>query len=301
MNPLVLYFASGESLYSGAAILLLAIAVSPLVKRRLHRLLRNIAALSGLALIVMASPPFPVFIDIGFLAVFVLWFSTVHRDVRTPVRAMRRTSAAAVLAGFLLVVCGVELRHRRAPTTTGLPGDHLVVIGDSISAGIDPRVPSWPMVMQEMTGVSVRSLALPGADLVEALTLTTELTPEDRVVLIEIGGNELLSGVPSREFARRLEAVLKRIVLRDRVVAMFELPLLPLWTSYGRAQRRLASKYGVFLIPKRDFAAVISGRNSTLDGLHLSELGTRRISSLVARVLSPVLKATCESVRSNHG
>jgi acyl-CoA thioesterase I len=220
-----------------------------------------------------------------------LWFGTQHRIARVPVHARWRTATAAILAGVLLVLCATELRHRNPPTITGAPSDHLVVIGDSISAGIDPRVPSWPTVMQQMTGVPVRNLALPGADSLEALTIVTKLTPEDRVVLIEIGGNDLLSGVPAREFARRLEAILGRVTSPDRIVAMFELPLLPHWISYGQAQRRLASRYGVFLIPKRDFATVISGRSATLDGLHLSDLGAHRMAELVARILSPVLKS----------
>jgi acyl-CoA thioesterase-1 len=286
-----MYFASGESLYAGAALLLLAIALSPLLMRRWHRLLRNLAAWLGLLLMVMASPPFPRVVDIGFLGAFVLWFGTELRIARTPVSATWRVATAAILAGLLLVLSATELRHRYPPTITGAPTDHLVVIGDSISAGIDLRVQSWPTVMQQMTGVPVKNLALPGADSLEALTAAAKLKLEDRVVLIEIGGNDLLSGVPSKEFARRLEAILGSVTSPNRVVVMFELPLLPHWISYGQAQRRLASKYGVFLIPKRDFAAVISGRSATLDGLHLSDLGAHRMAELVARILSPVLKS----------
>ena len=289
MNPVVMYFASGESLYAGAALLLLAIALSSLLRRGWQRL-RNIAAWLGLLLMVMASPPFGWIVDIGFLGAFMLWLGAEHRIARAAVPATWRTATAAILAGVLLALSATELRHRYPPTIAGVQSDHLVVIGDSISAGIDPRVQSWPTVMQQMTGVPVKNLALPGADLLEALTTVARLKPEDRVVLIEIGGNDLLSGVPSGEFARRLEAVLERVTSPDRVVVMFELPLLPHWTSYGQAQRRLASKYGVVLIPKRDFAAVISGRNATLDGLHLSDLGAHRMAELVARILSPVLK-----------
>jgi len=116
--------------------------------------------------------------------------------------------------------------------------------------------------------------------------MATELSPNDHVVLFELGGNDPLSGVPSKEFARRLEAVLIRVASRDRVVVVFELQLLPVWISHRRSQRQLASKYGVYLIPKRDFAAVISGGSVTIDGLHFSETGTRRMALLVARTFS---------------
>jgi hypothetical protein len=42
MNPVALYFASGESLYLGAALLLLVIAVSPFARRTWSLHLRNV-------------------------------------------------------------------------------------------------------------------------------------------------------------------------------------------------------------------------------------------------------------------
>ena len=71
---------------------------------------------------------------------------------------------------------------------------------------------------------------------------------------------------------------------------MFELPLLPWRISYGRIQRQLANKYGVLLIPKRYFTSVIWGREATSDGLHLLPEGERRMATLVASLLSPLIK-----------
>jgi lysophospholipase L1-like esterase len=53
----------------------------------------------------------------------------------------------------------------------------------------------------------------------------------------------------------------------------------------------LATKYDVLLIPKRFLVDVLGGANATSDGLHLSEDGARRMATLVARTLSPVLKS----------
>src|SRR5260370_32740782 len=76
-----------------------------------------------------------------------------------------------------------------------------------------------------------------------------------------------------------------------RTMVMFELRLLPQKIAYGQIQRRLAEKYGVWLIPKRCFVEAIGGANATSDGLHLSESGAHRMAMLVAQVLSPVLKS----------
>jgi uncharacterized membrane protein len=74
VNPILLYFASGESLYSGAALLLVTVAISPHLTHRRPLRLRNIVTWLALAMIVMACPPFSWIIDAMFGVVFFLWF-----------------------------------------------------------------------------------------------------------------------------------------------------------------------------------------------------------------------------------
>jgi acyl-CoA thioesterase-1 len=291
MNPAVLYFASGESLYAGAAVLLLAMAMSPYCKRGSLLQLRNCAAWLALALMVMASPPFAWVIDAIFFSTFVMWFIAANRAAPGQALVRLRLAATAVLLVLLLVFPTMEFFRRTMPAIVGAPDNHLVVIGDSISSGIDARVPPWPVLMERATGVPVKNLARPGAQAIEGSALAEQVAPEDRVVVIEIGGNDLLGGVPSEEFGRGLEALLEKVARPGRTVVMFELPLLPNRVAYGQVQRRLAARYGVWLIPKRCFTDVIAGADATSDGLHLSELGSHRMSALVARILSPVLES----------
>ena len=287
MNLVGLYFASGDSLYGGAALLLLTTVLSLYSKHRWSRL-RNLVTWVAFAMIVMACPPFVWTIDVIFLMSFVLWFFVSNRTV--PGWDWVRSAATAALLVLLLLLPVVELPHRSMPVITGDASDHLVVIGDSISSGIDPRVAPWPVVLQEITGVPVKNLAQPGASTTEGQAMAEKVIPQDRLVLIEIGGNDLLTGVPSNEFGHALDALLSKLILPGRTVLMFELPLLPHKIAYGQIQRRLAAKYGVFLIPKRYFIEVLGGADATSDGLHLSEAGTRRMATLVAGVLSQVLK-----------
>ncbi len=290
MNPVVLYFVSGDSLYFGAALLLLLIGTSLYLRRRWLLRCRNAAAWAALAMIVMACPPLPWFIGAIFLGAFALWLVGANWSATGRARVRSRLVVTTVLVLLLLVLPAIELSHRRMPEIVGAPSDHLVVIGDSISSGIGLRVPAWPLVMQQMTGVTVKNLALAGADTIEAQSMAKEITPEDRVVLLEIGGNDMIAGVPPGEFAKALEALLQKVNAPGRTVVMFELPLLPHQIAYGRIQRRLAAKYGVWLIPKRFFVDVIGGANATSDGLHLSDSGAQHMAALVAQALSPVLK-----------
>jgi len=119
--------------------------------------------------------------------------------------------------------------------------------------------------------------------------MADKLVPGDRLLLVEIGGNDLITGVPTREFRNFLDALLRRVCMPQRTVVMFELPLLPWRIGDGQAQRELATKYGVVLIPKRFFMYVISGPKATSDGLHLLPEGEQRMALLVLRVFKDVL------------
>lgn len=289
MNPVALYFASGDSLYAGAGLLLLAVVISRYQEQPWSLRLRNLTAWMALALIVMACPPFSWIVDAIFIAAFVLWLTAANHWLWPGTKGRRLSISLLIIV--LLALTTSELRRRRLPTITGVPSDHLAVIGDSISSGIDPRVPTWPTLMQQLTGVSVKNLSRPGAQSIEGPAMAEKITPNDRVVLIEIGGNDLLGNVPSDAFEKNLDATLSKLVMPGRTIVMFELPLFPHKIAYGRIQRHLANKYGVWLIPKRCFIEVIGGAGATSDGLHLTESGAQRMATLIATLLSPVLTA----------
>jgi acyl-CoA thioesterase-1 len=288
MGSVFLFLASGDSLYVGAALLCLAIVAS----RRSNPLwlLRVLRVISWLALVMMvvASPPFAWIVDGIFLAAFAAWaFNSSHAVPSN--QAKLHFTATGVLITLLMVLPALEFSHRSMPIVAGERQDHITVIGDSISYGIGSKV-TWPAVMQETSGVSVNNLALPGATTADGIAMAQKVGPEDRIVLVEIGGNDLLGGTPSNVFGDNLDAILSQVCKPGRTVVMFELPLLPNKVAFGQIQRRLSKKYGVYLIPKHFFTGVLGGPNATIDGLHLSDLGAHRMASLVARALSPVLK-----------
>jgi len=283
VNPVLLYFASGESLYAGAALLLLATLTGFLGKTRSLRRVRNVLAWLGLILIVMSATPLPW----AGVVVFFLFFSLWYLAWNSTYAAKFRVGSAIALVALVVCICVMEYPFRRLPELKSQMGDHLTIIGDSISAGIDSRIPPWPLFLQQETGLRVRNLSLAGATTSDAINMAQQLVGDDHIVLIEIGGNDLISGRSTDQFMASLDSVFSHVSIPRRTVIMMELPLLPHRIGYGQVQRRLARKYGVYLIPKRYFARVISGANATSDGLHLSEEGKRRMAQLVAEVIPP--------------
>src|SRR5260370_26553051 len=86
--------------------------------------------------------------------------------------------------------------------------------------------------MQQSTGVPVKNLSRPGAQVAEGQDMAGEVIPDDRLVLIEIGGNDLLGGESSVAFEKNLDATLSKLAMPGRTMVMFELPLLPQKIAY---------------------------------------------------------------------
>lgn len=62
------------------------------------------------------------------------------------------------------------------------------------------------------------------------------LKQSDNLVLTEIGGNDLLTAVPSDQYRNALDALLSKVAAPNRTILMFELPLLPNKIAYGQIQ-----------------------------------------------------------------
>lgn len=287
MNPLTMHLASGESLFSGAGLLLLALLTSAWCRTRWARLARNLLAWSALVLILGSSTPHPLLVD-GLLAVlFIGWLAV--EEVEGFRRRIAPAAARILLACAVILVAAVEVPHLRTPELPPASGMRLYVIGDSISAGVGDTYPPWPEVLAASAKVPLTNLAVAGATIGESVGWARRVMEEEAVVLVEIGGNDLLDGTSPEEFERHLRALLSALHHPERLVVMLELPLVPFFAGYGRAQRRLAEEFGVFLIPKRILAGVLAAPDATVDGLHLSESGTRLMAKRLLPILAPAL------------
>jgi acyl-CoA hydrolase len=107
--------------------------------------------------------------------------------------------------------CGRSERHF-APRHDALPsGAAVLVLGDSIAAGTGASADTaFPALMARATGWSVVNASVPGETSGGALSRLDALLSEHRpaLVIVEIGGNDLLRSVP----VDRIEFNLKRII-----------------------------------------------------------------------------------------
>lgn len=199
--------------------------------------------------------------------------------------------------GLGLIVCGVlagVVERFAYPQIAGPPSpvSMLCVIGDSLSAGLyeGENEPTWPRQFSMRYEVRVVDASRQGATTHSALKQAQDLPEGASVVLIEIGGNDMLEGVPAAEFHQALAKLLRELKRADRTLVMCELPRPPFRDGYGRAQRALSAEFGVLLIPRWELTRILVQNDTTEDGLHLSPLGHELLADVVWKYAGKWLK-----------
>jgi len=157
----------------------------------------------------------------------------------------------------------------------------VMVIGDSVTAGLNDGEDTWPRQLSRAAKVEILDASQPGATIESARKQNSMFSGQTGLVFIEIGGNDMLEGLPVAKFEKDFDKLLTDVVQPVRTVVMFELPLPPLCAAYGTAQRRQAAKHRVRMIPKRLFATVLTTSGATVDGIHLSIKGQTLMTALV--------------------
>jgi acyl-CoA thioesterase-1 len=139
--------------------------------------------------------------------------------------------------------------------------------------------------LADISHFKVINLAKPAASVETGLDQSAGIVGSNSLVLVEIGGNDLLGYSDSKTFYVQLDRLLAKLTAGNNQVVVFELPLLPFCNAFGKAQRNLAKKYNVTLIPKHYMTDVFGLKGGTLDGLHLSQKGHDALANSIDRLL----------------
>ncbi|MEI8198225.1 MAG: GDSL-type esterase/lipase family protein, partial [Phycisphaerae bacterium] len=166
------------------------------------------------------------------------------------------------------------------PTSSHPP--EIYVLGDSLSAGLGGQ--TWPKLYEQRYGTKVINLAKAGATAADMIAPARTIPSDpEQLVIVEIGGNDLLGGRTAAAYGADLLTILD--LLKGHRVVLLEIPLIPLCEEFGRQQRRAVRDHPVIWVPKRHFAAVLTGSDATSDGLHLSPTGASRMADLIHTVI----------------
>ncbi len=299
MHLLVNFFGGGWAGLVGAAFALVGLVLlsprgGPTRRRGRWRPLGGMVLVAvGAVLVALSAMALP-------LWAYAVWGSAVgawvvgrgrlaKRSTRTASAGWTATAVWAIAVVACLAAGAVQGWWMRTPDLRTLRDDPIYVIGDSLSAGLLTEDPNsaWPMRLGRRTGRRVVNLAVPGATLESARAQARRARREGAgTILLLIGGNDVLQGISADRFALDLERLLAELGPDAGAHAcLFELPLLPLMSEYGLAQRRAGRRTGIAIVPRRILASLLADPPATVDGVHLSEQGHERLAEVVAELL----------------
>lgn len=209
--------------------------------------------------------------------------STLAVSLRT-LRGSWRSVGLASMCLLVLAACGTEVPNLDSPGTT------IVCLGDSITAGVGSGGAGYPQHLEELLGVPVIDHGVPGDTAAAGLARLDRALAEDPwLVIVELGGNDVLRRIP-RE---RTEAALAEIV--ERVLAAGAVPLLieldgPFLGGLEDVFERLEDEYGV---PVLDgvLGEILFDPKLKSDAIHPNGAGYRRLAEAVADRVRPWLRA----------
>lgn len=283
---LVFHVASGQSFFTGAVCLIAAVCLTAWKKQRYMRMVRNALVCLGGIFVFVSSTPLPPWFYLLMLIASLLWLAGEAFGERIPIPARLVLGLRAAVAVAWVVAVLVELPYHLSPRVPQLGHPILGIIGDSVTAGMGgQKTVTWPRIFADRYGVVVHDHSLAGANVASALRQSASVSSDERLVLLEIGGNDILGETTPAEFEARLARLLSAVRRPGRVVVMLELPLPPTYNAYGRIQRRLARQYKTLLVPKRILLGVLQRQGTTLDTIHLTQEGHQGMADAVWNVV----------------
>jgi acyl-CoA thioesterase-1 len=285
MNPVVLQFANGNVFFLGMVMVMGAAGFCLQQNGRVIKCVMTIDWLVGILLVILSATPLPPWLYGAWLILSLAGLMVLNRgdQPRFSPRSRWVTAGCVILPSLILVLD--ELPRHLDPSFAVSSAQPVFVIGDSLAAGIGSKERVWPEVLAERAHLKVANLAQPGANVEAALKQAARIDKRGALVIVEIGGNDLLGGTDRQLFHQQLEALLSQVTARGCQVVMFELPLIPFHNSFGSAQRSLAKKYHATLLPKRFLTKVFGMAGGTLDGLHLSQSGHDALAGEIQGVM----------------
>jgi len=196
---------------------------------------------------------------------------------------------AAVPATALLAACG----RRKASTATLKPDARVLAIGDSLTFGYGaPSEAAWPVKLAELTGWQIENAGVNGdtsAGALERLPALLSAASYD-AILIGIGGNDMLRGVPPAATRDNLAALVQQARAHTPHVALLATPApdamraavgslsdAPFYEEVAQSQQAL--------LVADVYSRVLSDASLRSDRIHANAEGYARIAQQLAERL----------------
>jgi len=197
------------------------------------------------------------------------------------------------LAVLLSVVAALIVWFFRSPGYTNFPprsGTVWMALGDSLTAGFGASPGNdYPALLGKELGLEIINAGVTGhttQDGLERLEEIARLKP--KVVLLCLGGNDGLRGVPADQTFLNLGAIIDRLHQSGTFVVLIGVRSASLFDKNESRFKRLAKEKGVFYVP--DILKGVFGNGRLMsDEVHPNDEGYAAIAQRLENELGPLM------------
>jgi acyl-CoA thioesterase I len=166
---------------------------------------------------------------------------------------MRRSHVLIAIV-VLCILAFMGWRHFRPVqiTNPNPRGSNVIAFGDSLTSGVGAAPgQDYPAQLAKLAGVPVLNKGVPGDTTADALRRLERdvLASDPKIVIVLLGGNDLLQRLPQKETLANLEEIVTKVQDDGALVVLVGLGGSMFTGSYTSAYRDLARRRGAVLVP----------------------------------------------------
>jgi acyl-CoA thioesterase-1 len=220
---------------------------------------------------------------------------------------LRRSILLFVLV--LAAACGQkdqDVANDARPAQSAAPAPiasapRIVILGDSLTAGLGlPIDRAYPALLgkrlkQEGLNYEVVNAGVSGDTSAGGLSrLDWALSGDVRILIVALGGNDALRGLPVEELKQNLSTIIERAQARHITVILAGMEAPPNFgrdyiVAFHKVYPALAQKYHVALVPFLLQGVAGIDRLNQRDGIHPTAEGARIVADNVWAALKPIV------------
>jgi acyl-CoA thioesterase-1 len=211
----------------------------------------------------------------------------------------RKASFGGSVAALATLACSSVTPVTPSPAAEVNTPRRIVVLGDSLAVS-PSRGRDFPALLQERLdttypGWVVSNQGVGGDTTGGGLQrLEQALAADTSILVVELGANDGLRGVPIATIEENLSQIIARARVRGITVLLcgMETPPLNGWDytlDYHRLFPRLAIRHDVALVPFLLEGVALNPELNGADGIHPNAAGARRIADTVWSYLAPLV------------
>ena len=186
-----------------------------------------------------------------------------------------------ILLGILVAM--IAMRNQKVMVTNTGP---IVAFGDSLIQGIGATAGNTlPEQISELINQPVLNLGVSGNTSAQGLSRISDIPTNASLVILSLGGNDILRKVPLTETEENLDLITKTLTDNGSVVLLLDIRAPVFGRPYKQLYQRVAAGNDQVLLAENVFEGVIGNQALMSDPIHPNDAGYQIMAERINAVI----------------